>query len=105
MVVLDKKKNLLKMELPGLPHTGWWVWLHGTSWGVNSDVTVCQVPGKEGARLVPRVGLVAASGLNWSGDHGCSGETGMVVVNLGGYVEQRHLRRGFLFLILSAFHF
>lgn len=45
--------------------------------------------------------------LNWSGDHGCSGEAGMVVVNIGAVdvkqildVEQRHLRRVFLFLIL-----
>lgn len=99
--------------LPGpLPHTGKWVWLCGTSWGVNSDVAVCQVPGKEGAWLVPCVVLVAASGLNWSGDHGCSGETGTVVVNLGAVdvkqmlcVEQRHLRRFLLLLMLSAFHF
>lgn len=99
--------------LPGpLPHTGKWVWLHGTPWGVNSGVAVCQVPGKEGAWLVLRVVLVAASGLNWRGDHGCSGETGAVVVNLGAVdvkqmlcVEQRRLRRFFLFLILSACRF
>lgn len=52
-------------------------------------MTVRQVPGKEGAWLVPCVGLMAASGLNWSGDHGCSEETGTVVVNLGAEASQK----------------
>ena len=95
------------MMLPGpLPQP-----LHGQANGsgcigllgdVNLDVTVPQVPGKKGAWLVPRVFLVAASGLYCHGDHGCSGETGTVVLNLGAVaaeqmlcVEQRHLRRFF----------
>lgn len=73
---------------------------------VNLDVTIPQVPGKKGPWVVPRVFLVAASGLYCCGDHGCSGEAGTVVLNLGAVavkqmlcVEQRHLRRFFLFLI------
>lgn len=69
---------------------------------VNLDVTIPQVPGKKGPWVVPRVFLVPASGLYCCGDHGCSGEAGTVVLNLGAVavkqmlcVEQRHLRRVF----------
>lgn len=62
---------------------GRWLWLHGTSEGVNSGVAMCQVPGKEGTCPVPCVGFLASSSLNWSRDQGCSGETGTVAVNIG----------------------
>lgn len=47
------------------------------------------------ACLVPCVGLVAASGLNWSGDQGCSGENGTVVVNLGAVCGAEASQKGF----------
>lgn len=73
---------------------------------VNSDVTVPQVPGKNGAWLVPRVLLVAASGLYGRGHRGCSGGTATVVLNLGAVACEANAvcgaeapQKGFLFLI------
>lgn len=73
---------------------------------VNSDVTVPQVPGKNGAWLVPRVLLVAASGLYCRGHHGCSGGTATVVLDLGAVACEANAvcgaeapQKGFLFLI------
>lgn len=114
MVVLDKK-------ISRSSSIRWWCFLvlfltQGSGSGCVGllGVWTQMWPGAwEGGSLASApCGLSSCFRSYWRGDHGCSGETGTVVVNLGAVdvkqmlcVEQRRLRRFFLFLILSACRF